>query len=82
MAGEGDRVFCHTISKSLSNPDWPAPDLDPTSVAGRLGPLVLQGAQTLLTGSGPLAQVVHQLIKVIPVPPPAFVALPGGGESK
>jgi hypothetical protein len=53
MAWEVYRVFYHLISKSLSSPDWPTPDVDPTSLAGCLGPLVLQGAQTVLTGTDP-----------------------------
>lgn len=84
MAWEVYRIFYHAIARALESPDWPTPKVDPSSFLGKVGPLLVQGAQTLLTGQGPLAGLVQQLLKAIPVPPPAVKpdALPNKGELK
>jgi hypothetical protein len=84
MAWEIYRIFYHAIARALESTDWPVPKVDLDGLLAGTGPVLAQGLQTLLTGSGPLAQVVQQLLKAIPTPPPASgpAELPSKGELK
>ena len=84
LAWEVYRIFYHAIRKTLDSADWPAAAVNLGGLVGTAGPVLMQGLQTLMTGTGPLALLVQQLIKAIPVPSPATIppVLPNGGELK
>ena len=84
MVWEEHRLFYHAIVKSCEDSSWPEPKAD--ALAGLdVGGLLTKFAP-LITGTGPLAGIVSQLIAAIPTPKPAATPpagpLPNPGEVK